>query len=544
MTPQEKALKDRIEQIKRANNVHIFPTLCQITRLDGSVGTIVPTYTQQLLLEHIAAFSWTYTLKFRQAASSTIHVADQLRHVAFTPGAMGMLIGDKEDTYKELMRRMAIMYNGLNESIRPPLARAPSSESIVFSERHNGLIQGVTGGGENPAIGFSPDYAIISEYGLYQFFDKFNGAFFPAINRRPNAKCRIETTPGTYNSAAHEMYKAALQGKGRFKALFLSWWRDATCISHDPPMPSDYEPEQSETEYAASVNAFDVASIGQPWYPYKEHQPISREHLWFRRISMETEFNGDYRLFDNKYPPNPFAGWLVGSSPTIPPEPLERLRAKAKPVDEDTEVFLEEPEPGCPYLITVDGAGYGKTGDPAAIVLWNMWDWRAVGMWSGREDPGQVARRVVKWQRKYNADVIAETNKDGVAAALQVLDCPKLYWSSSEQPGWYSSQVSKSLALSNLVDMLRANEIDIPFAPMIEQLSSWDGKTRAQSTGKTRHHWDLAICCLIFTFGVTALGYPRRPQKKVVQEWAGWTASSFDQLFKKPERGNVLGMPQ
>ena len=541
MTPLE-----RVAAIRAASEVHRFPTLVKITRLDGSVGFLDPTVNQKHLLAFLDRFSWTYLVKYRQGMSSTIHISDELRHVQYTPGAMGMIIGDKEDTYKELMRRVGIMYDSLRPEIQIPLARPYSSEAITFDKPHNGLIQGLTGGGENPSIGFSPDYAILSEYGLYNNYETFNGAFFPAINRRPNARCRIETTPGTYNSDAHKSYRAALEGKGRFKALFLSWWRDTTCVSHDPPKPRKFQRTPEEDAYAKRVDTFDKLSLGKPWYPYTTPLPISDEHLWFRRIALETEFNGDTRLFDNKYPPSPFEGWLVSSSPTIPNEPLEAMRPGAIDVPEGTWITIEDPIPGCPYLLTVDGKGYGKSGDPAAIVLWNLWDWRAVGMYTGREDPGQLAPRVIEIQKKYNADVITEVNKDGVAAALQALKCPKLYWSDMGQPGWFSSAVSKKAAVVDLVNMLRAHEVAIPFAPILDQLASWDGKTRADGTGgASRHHWDLAICCLIFAFGVTALGKPRRPKPPPVEAPAPRGTiriEDFDAAFRPPVEQNVLGM--
>ncbi len=530
------------EAVRRANDVHRFPRLVPITRMDGSVGPIEPTLTQEILLWYFERFSWTYTDKYRQARSSVIHVSELLRNVAYTKGATGLIAADKEATYKELIRRTGIMYNGLPEAIRPPLSRPVSSESIAFT--HDGFIQGLTGGGESPAIGFSPDSVCISEYGLFDSFGNFDGNFFPAINRRPNAKCRIETTPGQYNSPAHQMYRGALRGEGRFQAVFLSWWHDDSCVSYDPPKPSNFQRTTEEMLYAEKLLVFETVAIArkETWYHYAAPRPVSDEHLWFRRIALETEFHGDPRLFDNKYPPSPHEGWIIGSSPTIPAEPLVRLRAKARPAPEDTEVFYEQREPGCPYLITIDGTGYGKTGDPAAMVLWNMWDWREAGIWHGREDPGLLAQRALRWQKMYDADVIAETNKDGVAAALDALGCPKMFWSNG-QPGWFSSSVSKKAALVGAVNLLRADEIDILSEEIIEQLSTWDGKLRSEGLKKGKHHWDLAICVLIFAYAAEVMGHQRRPRPRPVEADGPMKAQQFLAHFAKKNNGRVLGSP-
>ena len=507
--------KQRAEAVRRANDPAIFPGLSRITRLDGSVGGIHLTNHQRIMVEWFGKNPWTYTIKYRQAMSSIIHIADQLRHVSYTPGAMGMIVGDKEDTYKELIRRQSVMYENLPGPIQTPLARPTSSESIAFASPHNGLIQGITGGGENPAIGFSPDYALVSEYGLFPVYDAFNGAFFPAINRRPNARCRIETTPGRYQTPAHEMYVNALSGRGRFRALFLAWWRDPTCVSPDPPLPADFQRTSEEDAYAEKLLQFEVRALseGAYWYPYAVVQPVADAQLWFRRIALETEFHGDPRLFDAKYPPSPYEGWIIGQSPTIPSEPLERMLLTSTDVADGEEVFYEEPQASCPYLITVDGKGYGKAGDPAAMTLWNMWDWREVGSWSGNEDPGQIVPRILRWQARYRAHVVVETNKDGVAAALQQANCPKLFWS-GDQPGWFSTGASKQAALIALVNMLRGGEVEIRTRPTLQQLLTWDGKTRGEESSRRRHHWDRAITCLIFAYAAQVLGLPRRPKKK------------------------------
>lgn len=277
--------RQRAEAVRRAADPYTFPSLSRITRMDGSIGGIELTPHQTLILDHLTRHPWTYLVKYRQAMSSIIHIADQLRHISYTPGAMGMIVGDKEDTYKELLRRQVVMYDNLPEPIQTPLDRPPSSESIAFGRPHNGLIQGITGGGENPAIGFSPDYALISEYGLFAMYAAFNGAFFPAINRRPNARCRIETTPGRYQTPAHEMYMNSIAGKGRFRALFLAWWRDPTCVSHDPPVPIDFKRTSEEDAYAAKLLLFERAAISNKeyWYPYAKPMPIQDAQLWHIR---------------------------------------------------------------------------------------------------------------------------------------------------------------------------------------------------------------------------------------------------------------------
>lgn len=507
--------------ISRANTVDVFPTLVKIVTLAGQKGLLNPTPTQRLLLQSFDESRWTYVVKYRQAASSTVHIADQLRYVQYHEGQSGLLIGDKEDTYKELLRRMVVMYASLPSFLQIPLARPPSSESIAFNETHGGFIQGITGGGENPAIGFSPDYAVLSEYGEYQNYELFNPAFFPSIERRPHAACRIETTPGKYGTLAHGMWNDALDPSkaSRWLPVFLAWWRDEYCIS-PIPMPEDFELSPEEADYKARIDAFDKLNCRTrpKWWRYKDPKPISLVHMWFRRLTLNTTYRGNTKMFDSKFPPDPFSGWLVGQSPTLPPEPIEEMLREAEDVVYGEEVWYETRFDGkTPFVLCVDGKGYGKAGDPAAMTLFNLWTWEEAASWSGDEDPGVITARILRWQKKASAGkvgkchVIVETNKDGVAAALQASGCPDLYWS-GDQPGWYSTEMSKKAALNNLVSLMRDREIRIRTRQTLLQMQTWDGKTRSQETKGRKHHWDRVITCLIFAYAVETFGRPRRPK--------------------------------
>lgn len=528
------------EALRLARLHHVFPTMVPITRMDGSVGPIEPTPTQSILFDFFSRYRWTFVDKYRQARSSIAHDADILRHIAYNPGQMGLVVGDKEKTYKEQIRRISIMYGGIPDLIRPALARPPSSESIAFA--HMGEIQGLTGGGENPAIGFSPDYALITEYGLFDSYDSFNGSFFPAINRRPHGICRIETTPGQYMSEGHEMYLGALAGKGRFAALFLSWWHDISCALVPPP---GFSPTPEEMDYRRRIAGFEKDALGQPWYPYRSALPVSDGHLYFRRIAVETEFHGDPRLFDAKFPPSPYEGWLTGNAPSVPQDAVESYLRTAVAAPDDVEHVFEAREYGCPYVLLADGAGFGRKGDPSSLLLINLWDWSEAGCWTGREDPNLFAARIARWQRTWDADVIVEANKDGVCSSLVTIGCPKLHWSNG-QPGWFASETSKANEFAAFVAMLRAREPTIRSRETLLQIAAWDGKGRGRATvnGK-KHHFDRATCWLLFAYAVRVLGHPRRPAPPRAgrTEDDGWTVDDFSSMFTPKNQGDdkVLG---
>lgn len=410
----------------------------------------------------------------------------------FNPGWRGLVIAEKEDTALETFRRLVVAYEHLPPPIKVPLARPASMSRLEFA--HDGLLSVVTGGGNNPAIGHSPDYAHITEYGEFEDYDRFNGAFFPAIRKRPSAKLRIETTPGEHGSVAHRMWLDCLEGRGSFAPVFLAWWDDDTCTR---PTDKHFRRTSEEEKLAATMPG------------------ITDRHFQFRREALDTEFHGDTRLFDSKYPPSIYGGWITRGAPAIPLDALLQLADAGYSVPDDHEHVYEPREPQAPYLITADPAGFGEGGDPSAAVLWHGWDRREVACWSGRCDPGQLADRICRWQREWDADVIVESNKGECCEALLSRGCRKMHWSSEGQPGWYATETSKGAALSTLVDMLRRKEIHVRTLQAIHQLQTWDGRTRKRTGG---HHFDRAVACVIAAYGFRALGYPLRPRERPVEE--------------------------
>jgi hypothetical protein len=185
--------------------------------------------------------------------------------------------------------------------------------------------------------------------------------------------------------------------------------------------------------------------------------------------------------------------------------------------------------PGMPFLITCDGKGYGRRGDgdPAALTLWNLWDWSEAGTWSGDEDPGEITPRILRWQKITNAHVCVEANKDGVSAALQQANCPKLWWE-DEQPGWFATGTKKREALIAMVNLLRQTKGTwIRTWETLQQILTWDGKTRGEETTRRKHHWDRCTTVYIFAYVAPLLGVPRRPGPPPPPRTTPLTADEF-----------------
>lgn len=503
-----------------------FISICRIVREDESIGSLNITPTQRQVLDACINHRWVMIKKYRQAKITTLMILDLLGQCMYTPGVQGVLIAEKYDTAETAWGRARYAYDYLPDAIRIPTrsGRDPAKREMEFV--HGGRIKTITAATGTPAIGNSPDRVVVTEYDEFSDQDNFNAHFFPSVAKRQNARVVMESTPGRQGTTSHTMWLKALEGSSQFHPVFLKWWLDDSCTVIDPT----FVPDQSELRIM------------------EELEGITYGHLAFRRQRLDTEFVGEDSKFRHKYPYGPYDGWTTESGNVLPSDSLLHMLADATTTIDNNEHYYEEREEGCPYVLTCDPAGYGSDGDPSAITLWNAWDHSEVMSWSGREDPGRLAARILRIQQAWDCEVVVESNAPACVQALVGMRCPKLYHTGPSHPGWYMTSVGKSAAIVVLVEMLRAGEMKLHTKATIHQLLQWDGESRKRGKGEHgRHHFDRAITVMIAAAVFRKRGYGLRPAsstRNVIMK-PGQTASisveTLDKLFK-PRRNKTLGI--
>jgi hypothetical protein len=503
-----------------------FIGICRIVREDESIGSLNITPTQRQVLDACTNHRWVMIKKYRQAKITTLMILDLLGQCMYTPGVQGVLIAEKYDTAETAWGRARYAYDYLPDAIRIPTrsGRDPAKREMEFV--HGGRIKTITAATGTPAIGNSPDRVVVTEYDEFNDQDNFNAHFFPSVAKRQNARVVMESTPGRQGTTSHTMWLKALEGSSQFHPVFLKWWLDDSCTAIDPT----FVPDQSELRIM------------------EELEGITYAHLAFRRQRLDTEFVGEDSKFRHKYPYGPYDGWTTESGNVLPSDSLLHMLADATATIDNNEHYYEEREEGCPYVLTCDPAGYGSDGDPSAITLWNAWDHSEVMSWSGREDPGRLAARIMRIQAAWDCEVVVESNAPACVQALIGMRCPKLYHTNQNHPGWYMTSVGKSAAIVVLVEMLRADEMKLHTKATIHQLLQWDGESRKRGKGEHgRHHFDRAITVMIAAAIFRKRGYGLRPEstKRTVALKPGQTFSlsveTLDKLFK-PRRSKTLGI--
>jgi len=453
-----------------------FVSMCQILREDETIGYLNPTPIQHRVLEAYDNHNWIMVNKFRQAKVTTISVMLLLRDCMYLEGVKGLLIAERQDTAEDIFERILFAYNRLPDDVRMPLEGGRKAGATQMHFCHGGGIKVLTAGGRSPAIGRSIDRLVITEFGEAQWQRKAAINIFPTVNKRPNAKVVLESTPGRLGSHHEQMWRSALEGRSRFHPVFLEWWKDESCRSSS----KGFIPTEEEVAYMC------------------RHSGMLPENGAFRHQALGTEFVGDPRLFSSKYPSDPYDGWLGSMDPVMPAEALKEALDKAIQ-DPPLGMFdcheIDRPIPGRSYLITADPAGFGASGDKSALTVWDAQECREVAFWEGRESPDRFERRLVQVQSRYTGAMIAvESNAAACIAILKENGAKNLLWTDRTHPGWYATSKRVQEAEALLVRMLHQRDIELRSRGLLHQLLSYDGsrKKRVKGIDGVTHHFDRA----------------------------------------------------
>ena len=507
-----------------------FVSMCQIVKEDESSGFLTPTLTQQKVLRAYAQNRWVLVNKFRQAKITTISVMLLLRDCMYLSGVKGLLIAERQDTAEDIFERILYAYKRLPDDVKMPLAKGRKAGTTQIHFEHGGSIKILTAGGRSPAIGRSVDRLIITEFGEAQWQKKAAINIFPTLNKRPNARVILESTPGRAGSHHETMWRNALEGRGRFHPLFLEWWHDDSCRV----APEGFEATNEEREYLA------------------QHPGMSMSHLAFRRLSLETEMAGDARLFSSKYPSNAYDGWIGSLAPVMPAELLQPLLDRAV---QDPEVGpagireIEPPHPDGSYLITADPAGFGGTGDKSAVTVFDAINRREVAFWEDREAPDRFARRLLRIQQRYNnALLVVESNATACITLLKDSGTRRLLWTNRNHPGWYATEKRIQEAEAKLVKMLRERDLLLRSRGLLHQLLNYDGsrKRRVKGLDGTTHHFDRARTAVMAADVLSRRNFTRTGLQEEAREYVPGrvTIGDLDKFRKGKQRDFARPVPR
>lgn len=455
----------------------LFPSMCKIRPNDGPPCFMEPTAHQIEVGDAYEQHPWLLVGKYRHAFISTYIGPLMARDAMYLSGCRMVILANKDAVAEDILERFVYSYRRLPKELRMPLAKDRTATKRELNFIHGGWIKILSAQADDPGEGLSPDRFHISEWGITDYARQVKAAasLLPIAQGKAHARVAIESTFGIRGDLYYQQWLSALSGGGgeyKFHPVFLKWWTDP--LRHRRAPSDDLEETLTDVELAL-LNSCDGMTL---------------EHIQFRRDSIVNM--GDFRTFDRKYPPGTLQGWGGPGDPKIPPDLAKSILDAAVEFPENDSLvwMLERPDPRRSYVVIVDPADFGNTGDYAGIHVFDRGRQIDVAEWEGREDPDETWSRAEAISERYNdAEIVVERNASAVLGAAG--DHPCLWRDDNDVPGWYASASSIEEATGAFLRLHRSRVMRIRSKRAATQLGEWDGKAKRRrkkdEDGNTSH---------------------------------------------------------
>lgn len=372
-------------------------------------------------------------LKARQMGITTWVAARFFLKTITHPGTLTLQVAHTREAAEEIFRIVHRFVDWLPEELREgPLRTGRANvRQIVFPELDSEY-RVVTAGDRNAGRGLTAQNLHCSELARWPRDPAETLAGLRAA-MTPEAELILESTPDGVGGCFHEEWlRAAETGTVRH---FFPWWM--------------------ERRYRA--DAVDEATLSEEERALMERERLSLEQIGYRR-QMRAGFRG---LAAQEYAEDDESCFRTSGEPVFELESIEaRLHAAPEPVERRRNGELEIWLPaltGRQYLVAVDPAGGGSTGDFSAIEVLEMESGLQCAEFAGHIGGLELARLLAELAVEYGrAWVVVERNNHG-SGVLAYLEAPCSYervFRKGGQPGWLTTSLSRPAALGRLAAAL------------------------------------------------------------------------------------------
>jgi hypothetical protein len=252
------------------------------------------------------------TLKGRQGGITTWAQAKNLHVVLEEYGAGALTIAhDRDGTDKIFEKVTSYAVRRFDQSKLPVLGEKHVRE-ITVPELASSFYTG-TAGSARTGLGLTMRRLHGSEFAMWDKPKASLRAVAPALNR-DGTTIILETTASGFDTEAHHFYRAARDGKNRYRALFIPWW---LC---DP-----------ETYQRALAAPDELGTLEPDEQELRARHGLKLEELKWRR-EMISELGGKDE-FLQQYPEDDESCWLAAGGMWFSAEKLKLLQLKSpKPI--------------------------------------------------------------------------------------------------------------------------------------------------------------------------------------------------------------------
>jgi len=234
-----------------------------------------------------------YWLKGRQQGASTYITSRHFRKIVTGFGLRAAILTHEQQATDNLFEIVNRYYEKLPQELKPHAGNA-SAKELYFDRLDSGYLvatAGTKGAGRSATV---------------QLFHGSEMAFWPnakdhlagigqTVPNEDNTEIIYESTAFGVGNPFHEGWQIATAGEGDYIAIFTPWFW-STEYRRTPP--ADFVLDADEIEYAEAFN-------------------LDAEQMYFRRLKIRDDFQGDVQQFDQEYPATPEHAFLSASPDTL-----------------------------------------------------------------------------------------------------------------------------------------------------------------------------------------------------------------------------------
>ena len=514
---------------------------------------------------------WFVILKFRQAGMSTFWCAWLFWQLWRQRDIQTMVVAHQLPTAETMIETMKVYYDELPDIFKPDLREGNHGASIprgevYFADRRSfcliHLAKNVDPRGQQVT------HVLETEFAMYPDPDELNGALTPQLPpfgtpERLRSSFVIESTPKGQNEF-YDMYWDSKNGETAYKALFFPWFLFDEQYSAEPP------PEfRLSAEEKAEQRKFSRMRMND--YPPEDGggKPVTREQMYWRRMTIQSDYRGNVDRFDQEYPSDdttcfllasksvfrPYARYLdrcvseaseraekvwseqyIGGKPVITRGPARvRLRPTIDnrghwtPISAvDFEVhphgkwlIWEPPVQGHKYVIGADPALGVEDGDSSVCSVIDVTAARQVAEFVDTMSPERFALEIAAAGLWYNtALAVPEINSIGFVVLKRLIaniSYPNLYrWPKFDEVnkythkrGWETNSRTKQLMVSSMISYCDDELLAIASKDLLGEMSTFEQKETSygfEFNAQKGRHDDR-----VMAFGLALMGLDQTP---------------------------------
>lgn len=215
--------QEMVEDLERARkSILHFSKFFYIVNLDEGKQPIKLYPYQKRILKALVENRFNVVLASRQIGKTTILTIFALWMVCFTDDYRVLLIANKEQTAKNIFKRVRLAYEMLPNFLKPGVVEY-AKEGLVLA---NGSSIGISTTTSDAARGESINCLLIDEAAFIppEFIDEFWESVFPVISSSKKSKIFMLSTPNGVGNLFYNIYTEAVAEANGWHHERVDWW--------------------------------------------------------------------------------------------------------------------------------------------------------------------------------------------------------------------------------------------------------------------------------------------------------------------------------